>query len=50
MTLGLGLLVGRAGMFSLCQIVFVVGGAWISLRIEQQWSMPFPCCSSSPAS
>ncbi len=41
-TLGLGLLVGRVGMFSLCQMVFVVSGAWISLRIEQQWSMPFP--------
>jgi branched-chain amino acid transport system permease protein len=41
-TLGLGLLVGRVGMFSLCQMVFVVSGAWISLRLEQQWSMPFP--------
>ncbi len=29
-------------MFSLCQMVFVVSGAWISLRLEQQWSMPFP--------
>jgi len=41
-TLGLGLLVGRVGMFSLCQMVFVVSGAWMSLRIEQEWSMPFP--------
>lgn len=41
-TLGLGLLVGRVGMFSLCQMVFVVSGAWISLRLAQQWSLPFP--------
>jgi len=41
-TLGLGLLVGRVGMFSLCQMVFVVSGAWMSLRIAQEWSMPFP--------
>jgi len=41
-TLGLGLLVGRVGMFSLCQIVFVATGAWVSLRLAQEWSLPFP--------
>ena len=41
-TLGLGLLVGRVGMYSLCQVVFVVVGAWVSLRLAQEWSLPFP--------
>lgn len=41
-TLGLGLLVGRVGMFSLCQIVFVATGAWVSLRLAQEWTLPFP--------
>jgi branched-chain amino acid transport system permease protein len=42
-TLGLGLLVGRVGMFSLCQIVFVFTGSWVSIRLTQEWSsLPFP--------
>jgi len=32
-TLGLGLLVGRTGMYSLCQIPMVAAGAWFSLRL-----------------
>ena len=40
--LGLGLLVGRAGMFSLCHIPFVFTGAWFALRISAMWSLPFP--------
>ncbi|WP_052664901.1 branched-chain amino acid ABC transporter permease [Nitriliruptor alkaliphilus] len=33
-TLGLGLLVGRVGIYSLCQIPLVAAGAWISLRLH----------------
>jgi branched-chain amino acid transport system permease protein len=40
--LGLGLLVGRAGMFSLCQVPFLAAGAWISLRIAALFDIPFP--------
>ncbi|MGD9999277.1 MAG: branched-chain amino acid ABC transporter permease [Ilumatobacteraceae bacterium] len=40
--LGLGLLVGRAGMFSLCQVPLVAAGAWFSLRVAAIWSVPFP--------
>lgn len=40
--LGLGLLVGRAGMFSLCQIPLLAAGAWISLRLAALLSLPFP--------
>jgi branched-chain amino acid transport system permease protein len=40
--LGLGLLVGRAGMFSLVQIPLVAAGAWIAIRVAQEWSVPFP--------
>jgi branched-chain amino acid transport system permease protein len=40
--LGLGLLVGRAGMFSLCQIPLLAAGAWISLRLAALVSLPFP--------
>jgi branched-chain amino acid transport system permease protein len=32
--LGLGLLVGRTGMFSLCQIPMVAAGAWFALRVH----------------
>ena len=36
--LGLGLLVGRTGMFSLCQIPLLAAGAWMALRVFQaQW-------------
>ena len=41
-TLGLGILVGRAGMFSLAQIPVVAVGVWISLRLQQAWNLPFP--------
>lgn len=41
-TLGLGILVGRAGMVSLAQIPVVAVGAWISLRLSQHWNLPFP--------
>jgi branched-chain amino acid transport system permease protein len=41
-TLGLGILVGRAGMVSLAQIPVVAVGVWIALRLQQQWSLPFP--------
>jgi branched-chain amino acid transport system permease protein len=40
--LGLGVLVGRAGMVSLAQIPVVAVGVWIALRLQQQWSLPFP--------
>lgn len=33
-TLGLGLLVGRTGMYSLCQIPMVAAGVWIALRMH----------------
>jgi branched-chain amino acid transport system permease protein len=42
-TLGLGLLVGRTGMYSLCQIPLVAAGAWFALRIHFMLdSAPFP--------
>lgn len=41
-TLGLGLLVGRTGMYSLCHIPLLAAGAWISLRVSQVVDMPFP--------
>ncbi len=42
-TLGLGLLVGRTGMFSLCQIPMVAAGAWFALRIHFLFDgAPFP--------
>ena len=41
--LGLGLLVGRTGMFSLCQIPMVAAGAWIALRLHYfAGGLPFP--------
>jgi branched-chain amino acid transport system permease protein len=40
--LGLGLLVGRTGMFSLCQIPLVAAGAWFALRVNQDIDLPFP--------
>ncbi len=40
--LGLGLLVGRTGMYSLCHIPLLAAGTWISLRVAQEISMPFP--------
>jgi branched-chain amino acid transport system permease protein len=42
-TLGLGLLVGRTGMYSLCQIPMVAAGAWFALRVHFMWNgAPFP--------
>lgn len=41
-TLGLGLLIGRVGMVSLCQFALLAIGAWVALRIDYIVSMPFP--------
>jgi branched-chain amino acid transport system permease protein len=42
-TLGLSLLVGRTGMYSLCQIPMVAAGAWFALRIHFLFDgAPFP--------
>lgn len=41
-TLGLGLLVGRTGIYSLCQIPMVAAGAWIALRVHFIVDLPFP--------
>jgi branched-chain amino acid transport system permease protein len=41
-TLGLNLLIGRAGMVSLCQVVLAAVGAWVALRLSYASSMPFP--------
>ena len=41
-TLGLGLLIGRVGMVSLCQFVLLGIGAWVALRLNYALSLPFP--------
>ena len=41
-TLGLGLLIGRVGMVSLCQFVLAALGAWVALRLDFATSIPFP--------
>jgi branched-chain amino acid transport system permease protein len=41
-TLGLGLLIGRAGMVSLCQFLLLALGAWVALRLDYATSLPFP--------
>jgi branched-chain amino acid transport system permease protein len=41
-TLGLGLLIGRVGMVSLCQFILAAVGAWVALRISFATSIPFP--------
>jgi branched-chain amino acid transport system permease protein len=41
-TLGLGLLIGRVGMVSLCQFVLVGIGAWVALRLDYAADIPFP--------
>ena len=42
--LGLNLLVGRVGIYSLCQVPLVAAGAWFSLRLYYLFdeSLPFP--------
>ena len=41
-TLGLGLLIGRAGMVSLCQFLLLAMGAWVALRLDYATALPFP--------
>jgi branched-chain amino acid transport system permease protein len=41
-TLGLGLLIGRVGMVSLCQFVLAAVGAWVALRLSYATDLPFP--------
>lgn len=41
-TIGLNVLVGRVGMYSLCQIPLVAVGVWFALRIKQEVALPFP--------
>lgn len=43
-TLGLALLVGRVGIYSLCQIPLVAAGAWFALRVHYLFDerLPFP--------
>ena len=41
-TLGLGLLIGRVGMVSLCQFVLMALGAWVALRLSYATTLPFP--------
>jgi branched-chain amino acid transport system permease protein len=43
-TLGLNLLVGRVGIYSLCQIPLVAAGAWFALRLHFLFdeNLPFP--------
>ena len=42
MTLGLGLLIGRVGLVSLCQFVLAAVGAWVALRLSYATDLPFP--------
>lgn len=43
-TMGLGLMVGRVGIYSLCQIPLVAAGAWFALRLYYLFdeNVPFP--------
>lgn len=41
-TVGLNVLVGRVGLYSLCQIPLVAVGVWFALRIKQEVALPFP--------
>ena len=41
-TLGLGILIGRVGLVSLCQFVLLAIGAWVALRLDYATSIPFP--------
>jgi branched-chain amino acid transport system permease protein len=40
--LGAGLLYGRVGLVSLCQIAFLAIGAWVAARVSYGTSIPFP--------
>ncbi len=40
--LGLGLLYGRVGMVSLCQIALLSVGAWVAMRLFYATGLPFP--------
>jgi branched-chain amino acid transport system permease protein len=42
LTLGLGVLIGRVGMVSLCQFVLAAYGGWVALRLSYATSLPFP--------
>ena len=44
-TLGLGLLIGRVGMVSLCQFVLMAVGAWVALRLELRHLDPVPAAA-----
>ena len=39
---GLGILYGRVGMISLCQIALLAIGTWIAARFSYLWDLPFP--------
>jgi branched-chain amino acid transport system permease protein len=41
-TLGLGVLVGRAGLFSLGQVAVLAIGAWVAARLLFATSLPYP--------
>ena len=41
-TLGLGVLIGRVGMVSLCQFVLAAYGVWVALRLSYATTLPFP--------
>jgi branched-chain amino acid transport system permease protein len=42
-TLGLGLLIGRVGLVSLCQFMLLSVGAWVAVRFDQLWPwLPYP--------
>ena len=40
--LGLGILYGRVGMVSLCQIALLAVGAWVTARLGYATAIPFP--------
>ena len=40
--LGLGLLYGRVGMVSLCQVALLAVGAWVATRVLYATGLPFP--------
>jgi branched-chain amino acid transport system permease protein len=40
--LGLGLLIGRVGLVSLCQVILFAAGAWVALRLHYLTSIPLP--------